>query len=361
MPSKQTIWRISFALMITTLLTPMYGVTAQTSNGTYPQCVTPPDTINVWIVVFKNEWPVGTNFQMGVVFEDYVYGVVMGELGPVVPQGPYSGQAWSDQVLQAQSVAARTWGSYYCAKWYSNGGYGVKNGDTDQVYRPNRTDFGAATKQHYIDVSYAMRDIHVSYDGLLVQSPYDGKLLDAQYRRDVGNPSMSWTGSGYDYLRSVNNPYTIGYADGLGWAQTPSQRWVRENDQRASWYQTLVHYYTGVSMMNRQSGFNAQYWNNTTCTGTSVGGAHLLGEINFDWGAGSPDPRVSTDNFCVEFSNANVNFPYCTLANFRHMHVNILLGPPGIKAQSTSGRQNGTYQPLNGVLGRMKTSTQLVV
>ena len=52
---------------------------------------------------------------------------------------------------------------------------------------------------------------------------------------------------------------------------------------------------------------------------------------------------------------------YCTLANFRHMHVNILLGPPGIKAQSTNGWRNGMCQPLNGARGRMKTSAQLVV
>jgi len=45
----------------------------------------------------------------------------------------------------------------------------------------------------------------------------------------------------------------------------------------------------------------------------------------------------------------------CTLANFRHMHFNILLGPPGIKAQSTGGRQNGICQPLNSAVGRMKT------
>jgi hypothetical protein len=134
--SKSVMWRLS-VLVIVALLIPARRTVAQVSGGTTPQCVTLPNTINVWIVVFKNEWPVGTEFLMGVPYEDYVYGAVMGELGPVVPQGPFAGQAWSDQVLQAQSVAARTWGTYYCAKWAFNGGRGVKNGDTDQVYRPN--------------------------------------------------------------------------------------------------------------------------------------------------------------------------------------------------------------------------------
>jgi hypothetical protein len=324
MSNKQTVRRILVVLVIMTLLVSVHSTTAQRSSGTSPLCNTPPPTVNIWIVAFKSEWPFGTDFLMGVPFEDYVYGVVMGELGPVVPQGPFAGQAWSDQVLQAESVAARTWGSYYCRKWPFNGDWGVKNGDTDQVYRPNHTDFNAATKQHYIAVSYAMRDIYIAYDGLLVQSPYDSKLLDAEHRRDTGNPTCTWlngdqragclvynpiTGQwervfGYDYLRSVNNPYTIGYTDGPGWAQTPSQRWVRENDQRASWYQLLVHYYTGVSMMNSElPGFIAKYWNNTTCTGTPVADMIPSTSINYDWGSGSPDPRVNPDNFCVEWTN----------------------------------------------------------
>jgi hypothetical protein len=34
--------------------------------------------------------------------------VVMGGLGAIVPQGPYQRQAWDDEVLRAQAVAART-------------------------------------------------------------------------------------------------------------------------------------------------------------------------------------------------------------------------------------------------------------
>jgi len=309
MPGKRTIWRgFIIAAILALLFIPAKLTIAQTSSGTSPQCSTPPNTINVWLVIFKNEWPAGTDFLMKVPFEDYVYGVIMGELGPRVPNGPYAGNAWSDEVLKAQSVAARTWGSYWCRKWAFNNARGVKNGDADQVYRPNHIGFDAATKQRYIDVSYAMRDIYISYDGLLLQSPYDGKLLDAQYRRDVGNPSVSWTSLGYDYLRSVNNPYTIGFSDGPGWPQTPSHGWMMANDRRASWYQVLVHYYTGVQMMNRAPSFTAKYWNNTGCTGTPTQ-TSSTNSINYDWGTGSPISGVNPDNFCVEWQGT-ANFPY---------------------------------------------------
>lgn len=301
--------RILAILIVTGLLVPVNGAATQVSSGTTPQCSIPPNTINVWLVVYRNEWPAGTEFLMNVPFEDYVYGVVMGELGPRVPNGPYAGQAWSDQVLQAQSVAARTWGSYWCSKWAFNNARGVKNGDTDQVYRPNHIGFDATTKQHFIDVSYAMRDIYISYDGLLVQGPFNGVLLDAEYRSDVGNPSTSWTGQGYDYLRSVNNPHTINANYGPGWAQTPSQGWMRANDQRASWYQVLVHHYIGILMMNKEPTFNARYWNNTGCNGTPVT-SNTTNNINYDWGGGSPAPGVNTDNFCIEWSNTTVNFLY---------------------------------------------------
>lgn len=322
MPSKRTIWRgFITATLLALLLAPARMTIAQTSSGTTPQCSTPPNTINVWIVNYLSEWPPNSSEYQTVSFENYVYGVIMGELGSTIPNGPHAGNAWSDEVLKAQSVAARTWGSYWCQKWtFPNGWKGVKDGATDQVYRPYL--FGNPTKQRYIDVSYAMRDIYISYDGLLLQSPYDGKLLDAQYRRDPGNPSCTWLNGdqragclvngqrvfGYDYLRSVNNPYTINFVDGPGWAQTPSEGWMRANDQRASWYQVLVHYYTGVQMMNKEPSFTAKYWNNTSCTGTPTQ-TSSTNSINYDWGTGSPISGVNPDNFCVEWQGT-ANFPY---------------------------------------------------
>jgi len=299
---------VIFALVLA--LFPTHGVTAQTSSGTSPQCATLPATINVWIVIFLSEWPVGTSqYQMGVPFENYVYGVVMGELGPQIPNGPYTGNVWSDEVLKAQSVAARTWGSYWCHKHFFNGGQGVKNGATDQVYRPYHAGFNTSTKQRYVDVSNGMQNIYLSYEGLLLQSPYKGVIPDAQFRRDVGNPSSSWTSLGYDYLRSVNNPRSIGYNDGPGWAQTPSHGWTQANDHSASWYQVLMHYYTGLQTAGATPSFTAQYYNNTSCTGSPVT-SNSVDSINFDWGTGSPTPGVNVDNFCIQYTNSNVNFPY---------------------------------------------------
>jgi hypothetical protein len=299
------------------------------SRGTSPLCATPPDTINVqlkgdWI---NTEWPPNTNqFQMNVPFEDYVWGVIMGELDAAVPEGPYAHQPWSDQVLQAKSVVARTWGSYWCTKHLlQNGAWGVDDTPNDQVYRPYR--FGGTTKLHFIDVSKSMQGIYIAYQGLLSQSPYKGYLIDAQYRRDPGNPTCSWLSgdlrsgcrdgqgnpvSGYDYLRSVNNPTTILNSgnDGPGWAQTPSQGWAKANTQTASWYQTLVYYYTGVSMMNKEPTFSAKYWNNKDCSGTQAITPLTTSSINYDWGTGSPASGVSADNFCVEWSNGGVNFPF---------------------------------------------------
>ncbi len=154
-----------------------------------------------------------------------------------------------------------------------------------------------------------MRGIYSSYDGLLLQSPFNGVIFDAQFRRDPGNPTVSWTSSGYDYLRSVNNPYTIGFRDGPGWAQTPSHSWTQANDHNASWYQLLVHYYTGVQTMGAIPGFTATHYNNTSCSGSPVN-IQTVYHINFDWGAGSPAPGVATDNFCINYSNGSVNFPH---------------------------------------------------
>jgi hypothetical protein len=112
-------------------------VYAQGSSGTSPQCPTPPQSILVYLYSFYNEWPSGSSRYQTPGFEDYVWGVVMGELGSVVPQGPYQGQAWHDEVLRAQAVAARTWGAYWCRKrLLPDGRRGVYDGAGDQVYRP---------------------------------------------------------------------------------------------------------------------------------------------------------------------------------------------------------------------------------
>src|SRR5260221_1067882 len=112
----------SFAILVlVTTLTSVSETMAQTSGGTNPECATLPGSINVWLTSFLSEWPFGTNqYQMGVPFENYTYGIVMGELSTSVPQGQYAGSAWSDEVLKAQSVAARTLAAYWCHNWAFN-------------------------------------------------------------------------------------------------------------------------------------------------------------------------------------------------------------------------------------------------
>jgi len=230
------IWVI---LAIASTLSTFIGqVYAQGSSGTNPQCPIPPQSILVYLYYFYNEWPSGSSRYQTPTFEDYVWGVVMGELGAVVPQGPYQGQAWDDEVLRAQAVAARTWGAYWCRKrTLPDGRRGVYDGGGDQVYRPYYAGFPSATKIRYQNVSLETKGVYISWDGLLLQSPYNGVLLDAQYRRDVGNPSMTTseqqTWSAYQYLKSVNNSYNVNNIDdGVGWGQLPSQRLAEYSSPR---------------------------------------------------------------------------------------------------------------------------------
>ena len=138
----------------------------------------------------------------------------------------------------------------------------------------------------------------------MLEAPYNGVLLDAQYRRDVGNPSMTaseqQTWSGYGYLKSVNNTYTIGLDNGVGWAQTPSQGWRNTYDRGAGYPQLLQQYYTGVYLQNqRDTVFNEAFYNNTNCSGSYVYYG-TTNSINYDWGYGAPPNRnVGSDYFCA--------------------------------------------------------------
>ncbi|MGC8945771.1 MAG: PA14 domain-containing protein [Anaerolineae bacterium] len=288
-------------------------VYAQGSSGTNPQCPIPPQSILVYLNSFYNEWPSGSSRYQTPAFENYVWGVVMGELGTVVPQGPYQGQAWDDEVLRAQAVAARTWGAYWCRKrTLPDGRRGVYDGAGDQVYRPYYAGFPLATKIRYQNVSLETKGVYISWDGLLLQSPYNGVLLDAQYRRDVGNPSMTTseqqTWSAYQYLKSVNNPYNVNNIDdGVGWGQLPSQGWRNTPAQGAGYPQLLHQYYTGIYLQNQgYITFTERFWNNTSCSGTPAWQGNS-NSINYDWSTGSPRSGVNSDYFCAEWQ-ANVPF-----------------------------------------------------
>lgn len=284
------------------------GVGAQTSpGGATPQCRSLPDAVWVEMVSWFDEWPVGSPRVQYVPLADYVQGVVMGELATAVPQGPYAGQPWDSEVLRAQSVASRTFGTYWCERrLLTNGEMGLYNSDYDQVYRPYHPAFDTTTKQRYGSISSSTQATHLTWDGLLLQAPYDGPAVDAQFRSDVGNPSMTASEAAtwgiYDYLKSVNNPHTIGEDHGVGWAQTPSQGWRRASDGTAGYPQPLQQYYTGLYLQNEDGRtFQEKFWNNISCAGTPVL-ARQTRRVNYDWGDGSPAPGVNADSFCAEWT-----------------------------------------------------------
>jgi uncharacterized protein YraI len=51
------------------------------------------------------------------------------------------------------------------------------------------------------------------------------------------------------------------------------------------------------------TGWTAQYFNNTTLSGSPVFTETLSGGINFNWGTGSPNPLVPVDNFTARFTS----------------------------------------------------------
>lgn len=92
------------------------------------------------------------------------------------------------------------------------------------------------------------------------------------------------------------------------------KRWLTQHRVRPAWMMGLVAMLalailTGSSMnLNAQEGnWQASYWNNRTLSGTPVL-VRTESSINYDWGAGSPAPEVSVDNFSAEWRQT-VNVP----------------------------------------------------
>jgi hypothetical protein len=62
-----------------------------------------------------------------------------------------------------------------------------------------------------------------------------------------------------------------------------------------------------VAEANPGTNWNGAYFNNATLSGSPVLN-RVDDQINFDWGAGAPDPAVPADNFSVRWTKT-VNFP----------------------------------------------------
>jgi hypothetical protein len=145
------------------------------NSGVAPWSVgesTPPAAINVRIVdYFGDTWPqwVIDYPYLTVSMEDYVLGVVKGELGngpPYVAGWPYNASSWSDEVVKAQVIAARTWGSYH-ARWRTSptvpSWRGVNNAAGDQVYRPYYRDMPAGTSSRYSSLVNSYKYLYLAY------------------------------------------------------------------------------------------------------------------------------------------------------------------------------------------------------
>lgn len=291
-------------------------VNAQTSSGTNPQCKTIPEIVDVHINTYFEEWPGDLDAPVirTVAYEEYVWGVVLGELGPQTPQaaGQYSGTLWDKQTLRAQSIAARTAGAYKCQNLTDT------NPQTYRPYYGADNGVGGADTNRFKNQAGFTKGMYLTWDGVTIQSPFNGVLMDAQYRDDTGNPSCSWSNgtetrnackvngqavANYNYLVSVDNPFAVA-TSGPGWGQISAHIWRKSGNKKSSYVDLLHKYYTGVYIQNNNP-FNISRefyngYNSIGCTGPVVYSS-IVKTINSFW-TGSPADGVNADNFCVRWT-----------------------------------------------------------
>jgi uncharacterized protein YraI len=80
--------------------------------------------------------------------------------------------------------------------------------------------------------------------------------------------------------------------------------------RRFAWIAPVILLLVITSVVLGQSGFGtgwtAQYFNNTTLSGSPVFTETLGGGINFNWGTGSPNPLVPVDNFTARYTSVQL-------------------------------------------------------
>lgn len=233
------------------------------------------------------------------------------------------------RVEKALSIAARTWGAYFCHKHNIADDYGqtlLGLYDTslfpgyDQEYRPCYTGVSQTLINKFKKWTKVTKGMYLTWDGLLVQSPFNGILVDAQHRSDAGNPTCSWnsgldtrnackiggnTVSNYRYLISLNNAYNVS-GTGPGFGQRSAHSWTKAGDKKASYADLLDKYYTGVWIQNEYYAiYSAKYYNSynsSGCTGPVI--TTLTSRtINNHW-PGVPVNGVNADGFCVTWETS---------------------------------------------------------
>lgn len=294
---------------------------------------TPPTFIDVKLnepLSQNDNWPDGTWYNQwktvpfdGTSVTAYVPGVVMGELGGAsLASGsgwPYHGWTWHDEAVKAQSIAARTFGSFRAERRSEPGWMGIFGNSSDQVYRPFRTDISESTKQRYRDLSDMYNGMYLAYSSPPTQR-HKVNLVEALYSRDVGNPSPSlWypnPANSYPYLPSVANQHSTGVLYGVGgMPQLPLQGWTATGGGNVTFWQLLSHYYPNTTLMNKQPQWTVNYYygrDTNGCTG-SVIQTVTTKWINYDWDTGSlgilndgrdPNSNIQPDNVCMTFTTS---------------------------------------------------------
>ena len=163
--------------------------------------------------------------------------------------------------LQAQALAARTIADWKYRANFVNYGYNyIDNSTNNQIFIPYSYKYYAPNDT----VRELISDAITSTNGQYLS--YNGESIDAEFSNDIDNPTGQ--GSWSDNLVSVQDPISVNppcdldpVGNGLGMSQKGAIRWAKGNqcagsgDQPwpvtwADYRQILVHYYTGIDILN---------------------------------------------------------------------------------------------------------------
>lgn len=272
-----------------------------------------PTTIRVWVTRVPGQPIHAVDFRT-----TYIHRVLVGELG-----GPCTWNCqtdWPVDAVRAMAVAIRSLGWYYInhplskdyevtdlnPQFYDEG-----HDEWIRALYTNATDYTKSVIDVYNDANNPLDPVWAGHytrtgdpttdssetgpnwpcgyypGGDRRGSPYNRYLLATPNPVD---PPRSCSGYHFVGMGQVSSghwaagTYTTGYAPGGHWPQLISQFFARGILQQAIRFDNAEYrYYNG--------GVSG------TCGSVIFTRTDYI--LNFDWGTGSPDPRVPTDNFCI--------------------------------------------------------------
>ncbi|MBC7226216.1 MAG: PD40 domain-containing protein, partial [Thermoflexales bacterium] len=209
-------------------------------------------------------------FEVGVYQHDpswsnYLGGVLEGEIGGTAET---SLQGWQPEMARAFSIAARTVALYWCPHSIVTDTNGITHyGLNDWQYQVYRPGWSSARAEEY-------RSFVADTEGRYLT--YNGNVFDLQYRKYVGQQTYNRDPNGphkgiFDPVSSQNEHSSsgmgvhsanhwiegrhnaVGCEDGaeMGCDGTPIAQW-EPNFRWEDYRQILVHYYTGVHLVDNQ-------------------------------------------------------------------------------------------------------------